>query len=137
MSYAGPTKTRATGASSNAEAGSRKAAARRPAVRTSSSADHGTDWQQLALFGAGLAVGIALGAGIALVTAPQAGEETRAGLRRKARRTTRMLGRRSRDAWLDFRDELRGATQALSRRKARRAAERARHEELERESVVE
>ncbi|MEO5816546.1 MAG: YtxH domain-containing protein [Gemmatimonadaceae bacterium] len=92
------------------------------------------DWQQMAVFGAGLAVGIALGAGIALLTAPQAGAETRADLRHGARRTTRALGRRSRNAWLDLRDELRGATQSISRRKARRAAERARREELQRES---
>jgi gas vesicle protein len=136
MSYAGPTKTRAASAPPSASAGSRAAPPRRQEGRNAGTSDNGTDWQQLALFGAGLAVGIALGAGIALVTAPQAGEETRADIRRKARRATRMLGRRSRDAWLDLRDELRGATQALSRRKARRATERARREELARESVV-
>jgi gas vesicle protein len=90
----------------------------------------------MALFGAGLTVGIALGAGIALLTAPQSGAETRADLRYGARRTTRALGRKSRNAWLDLRDELRGATESISRRKARRAAERARRDELARESAT-
>ena len=79
-----------------------------------------------------MTLGIALGAGVALLTAPQAGAETRADLGRKARRTSRMLGRHSHDAWLDVRAEVRGMTRALSRRKARSAAER----ELERESAV-
>lgn len=135
MSYAGPTKTRADSAPPATPAGARKSPPRRTPSRAAAPTG-GTDWQRLALFGAGLAVGIALGAGVALLTAPQAGEETRAGLGRKARRTTRMLGRRSRDAWLDLRDELHGATQAISRRKARRDLERARRQELERESVV-
>jgi gas vesicle protein len=105
---------------------------RRPARPAASVARPSSDWQQVAVFGVGLAVGIALGAGIALLTAPQSGEETRSDLRRKAQRTTRLVGRRSRDAWLDVRDELRGATRALSRRKARRA----RREELAKESEV-
>ena len=71
-----------------------------------------------------------------LLTAPQTGAETRADLRYGARRTTRALGRRSRNAWLDLRDELRGATAAITRRKARRAAERARRDELARESAT-
>ena len=119
MSYAGPVRTRG---------------ARRPPSPSKSvpGANHETDWQQVAIFGAGLTLGIALGAGVALLTAPQAGEETRADLRRKARRASRMLGRHSHDAWLDVRAEVRGMTRALSRRKARSAAER----ELERESAV-
>lgn len=119
MSYAGPVRPR------NAR---RRPSARRPALDS----DHGTDWQQVAIFGAGLALGIALGAGVALLTAPQAGEETRADLGRQARRTSRELGRRSHEAWLDLRDDLRGMTRALSRRNARRSAER----ELARESAA-
>ena len=133
MSYAGPTKSRAESATPPAAAASRVAAARRPNGPVPSSA-RGADWQQMAVFGAGLAVGIALGAGIALLTAPQTGAETRADLRYGAKRTTRAIGRRSRNAWLDLRDELRGATQSIGRRKARRAAERARRDELARES---
>ena len=119
MSYAGPVRTR------NAQ---RLASARNLAPDSRPE----TDWQQVAIFGAGLALGIALGAGVALLTAPQAGEETRADLGRRARRTSRVLGRRSHHAWQDLRDELRGMTRALSRRNARRPAER----ELARESAA-
>src|SRR5215831_13368845 len=67
---------------------------------------HETDWQQVAIFGAGLALGLALGAGTALLTAPQSGEETRAALRGRARRIGRTASRRSHDAWDELRDEL-------------------------------
>ena len=85
---------------------------------------HETDWQQLAIFGAGLALGLALGAGAALLTAPQSGEETRAVLRGRVRRIKRSAGRTSRDAWVELGDELRGAARSLRRRRAKRAAER-------------
>lgn len=90
------------------------------------------DWMQVAIFGAGLALGITVGAGVALLTAPQSGTETRADLARKARRTRTAVGRRGNDAWLELRDELRGMTRSLQRRKAQRAAER----ELARESAL-
>ena len=67
---------------------------------------HETDWQQVAIFGAGLALGLALGAGAALLTAPQSGEETRAALRGRVKRMGRTTRRRSRDAWDELRDEL-------------------------------
>ncbi|MEO7455868.1 MAG: YtxH domain-containing protein [Gemmatimonadaceae bacterium] len=94
--------------------------------RTSSKSQqdhHETDWQQVALFGAGLALGIALGAGVAMLTAPQSGEETRADIRRFAVRRRKMIGRRSQEAWMDLRSELRGARQAIRRRRALRAAD--------------
>ncbi len=119
MSYAGPVRPRGASRASSA-------------TRSNPVPRHETDWQQVAIFGAGLALGLALGAGIALVTAPQSGQDARAALRRKATRTSRALGRRSRDAWTDVRDELTGLTRAISRRKARRAAAR----ELERESAL-
>lgn len=112
MSYAGPAGTRPA----------RSTSARRPPA---TSATHETDWHQLAIFGAGLALGIAVGAGVALLTAPQAGDESRADITRYARRTSRILGRRSRNAWLDLRDELRGASDSLVRRRARRAERKA------------
>ena len=119
MSYAGPVRPRG--------------ASRATSVKRSSTLQpHDTDWQQVAVFGAGLALGLALGAGIALITAPQSGQDARAALRRKATHTSRALGRRSRDAWTDVRDELAGLSRAISQRKARRAAAR----ELERESAL-
>ena len=95
---------------------------------------HETDWQQVAIFGAGLALGLAVGAGAALLTAPQSGEETRASLRGRAKRIGRTTTRRSRDAWAELRDELQSATMALRRRRAKRAANRALRLELEREA---
>jgi gas vesicle protein len=93
-------------------------------------ATHETDWQQIAIFGAGLALGLVLGAGSALLTAPQSGEETRAVLRGRVRRLKRSASRTSRDAWSELGDELRGAAHSLRRRRAKRAAER----ELRREA---
>lgn len=112
MSYAGP-------------AGSRPAKSAGPRRPTAPPTESTTDWHQFAIFGAGLALGIAVGAGVALLTAPQAGDESREDLKRYARRTSRMLGRRSRNAWWDLRDELRGASDSLQRRRARRAERKA------------
>ena len=90
------------------------------------------DWMQVAIFGAGLALGITLGAGVALLAAPQSGTETRADLLRSARRARTAVGRRGNDAWLDLQDELRGMSRAIGRRRAKHAAER----ELARESAL-
>jgi hypothetical protein len=81
-------------------------------------------WQHLAIFGAGLALGIAVGAGAALLTAPRTGAETRAALASRVSRVKRSTTRRGRDAWDDLRDELRSARRALKRRKLRRSLER-------------
>jgi gas vesicle protein len=97
---------------------------------------HETDWQQVAIFGAGLALGLALGAGTALLTAPQSGEETRAVLKGRARRIRRATSRRGQDAWAELRDELRNATRSLRRRRSQRAARRALQRELEREGTA-
>lgn len=90
------------------------------------------DWMQVAIFGAGLALGITLGAGVALLTAPQSGTETRADLVRSARRARTAVGRKGNDAWLDLQGELRSMSRALRRRRARHSAER----ELARESAL-
>lgn len=106
MSYAGPTGKRDPSRSRAAGAG------KRPPARRNES-----DWLQVAVFGAGLALGIFVGAGAALLTAPQSGREARSEIRAYARRKRRALGRRSRDAWLDLQDELRDAANALRRRR--------------------
>ena len=59
-----------------------------------------------------------MGAGAALLAAPQTGAETRAVLRARAGRLGRATGRRGRDAWDDLRDELRDVKRAIQRRKA-------------------
>ena len=61
------------------------------------------DWRRVSLFAAGLTIGLAVGAGAALLFAPQSGEETRELLGAGARR----LSGRAADRWDDLRDELR------------------------------
>jgi gas vesicle protein len=60
-------------------------------------------WDKLGVFGAGLAIGAALGAATALLLAPHSGEDTRELLGDQARH----LGDRASDSWEDLRDELR------------------------------
>jgi gas vesicle protein len=77
------------------------------------------DTERVGTFGAGLALGLTLGAGLALLLAPRSGVETRAVLRRSARRA----GARSRSAWDDLREELEYAARR-GRRRVRRAVQR-------------
>jgi hypothetical protein len=79
------------------------------------------EWDNIGVFGAGLAVGLALGAGLALLLAPRSGEETR-----------ELLGERSR--WVtdrvsgglgNVRENVERATRR-SRRKLRRGITRGR-----------
>ena len=119
MSYAGPARARKARPSTSRAAPDGGGAPAARSTKTFGAAD--TDWRQVAIFGAGLAFGILLGGGIALLTAPQTGDETRDDLRRGARRATGLVGRKSRGAWLDLRDELRRAARGLHRRKVSRA----------------
>jgi gas vesicle protein len=139
MSYAGP----ASRGRGSAPDPSRTASihARAPQAAGDADADaedgHETDWQQVAIFGAGVALGLALGAGAALLAAPQSGEETRAALKGRVRRIKRTTTRRGMDAWGELGDELRAASRALRRRRAKRSADRALRQELERETARE
>lgn len=63
------------------------------------------EWGDVGLFGAGIAVGVMIGAGAALLFAPQSGSETRDDIVRG----TRDFGFRATDAWEDLREELRHA----------------------------
>src|SRR6516162_2363569 len=65
------------------------------------------------VFAAGVALGIAVGAGVALLFAPQSGEDTRRSLVRRGRKLTN----RGRDAWDDLREELRAARRRRRHRK--------------------
>jgi gas vesicle protein len=145
MSYAGPATRRHRSAAPQDPAATRErgfAAGRStsPLSRGAASAHradgHETDWQQVAVFGVGLALGLSLGAGIALLAAPQTGDETRAALKGRARRIRRATSRRSQDAWADLRDELRSATKSLRRRRSQRAARKALQRELEQEGAA-
>jgi gas vesicle protein len=140
MSYAGP--SRGSGSARTARSSRAASSAVRPTPTrgtnpAASSNGLETDWGQVALFGAGLALGITLGAGAALLTAPRTGEETRAVLRGRVGRFRRTAGRKSHDVWDDLRDELAGVKHAIRRRKLKRAAERNRRRELDLEAALE
>jgi hypothetical protein len=126
MSYAGPTRasaashraSRTTTPGGTRSPGSTARAAYSPAITES----HGeTDWQEVALFGAGLALGVILGAGGALLTAPRTGAETRAALSARASRLRRSTVRSSQNAWDELRDELRQAKRNRRERKRRKS----------------
>lgn len=125
MSYAGP--TRASAASHRASrttvpGGSRSSrSTARATYAPAITEPHGeTDWQEVALFGAGLALGVILGAGGALLTAPRTGAETRAALSARASRLRRSTVRSSQNAWDELRDELRQAKRNRRERKRRK-----------------
>lgn len=75
------------------------------------------DWRGAGILSLGVIAGALVGAGVALLLAPQSGEETRERLAHRARR----LGSRADASWDDLRDELRRL-----RRRSRRAATRGR-----------
>lgn len=97
MSYAGPSAPRPSNA---------RTAPFRPSSPPA-------DGPPTAVFAAGLAIGIAIGAGVALLIAPRSGATTRRRLARRGRR----LARRGRDVWSDLREELHEA--ATRRRRAK------------------
>lgn len=78
------------------------------------------DWRMFALVGASIAAGAALGAGIALLTAPQSGEHTRLALGREYRRHRPW----SKSPWDKLGDALTEAAERRNKRLSR--AERAR-----------
>ena len=68
-------------------------------------------------FLAGLGIGLAVGAAVALLLAPQSGADTRRALRRRGHRVKSRAG----DAWSDLRYELSRAKKRALRRKRREA----------------
>ena len=74
------------------------------------------DWQHIGLFAAGALLGAALGAGAALLFAPQSGAQAR----HKIARRGRHIRARTASAWDDLRHELRYATRRGRRKLARR-----------------
>ena len=122
MSYAGPV-SRAKRASvatpkSAAQTRNRAPIGAPPARRSASYSD---DHRPTLVFAAGILVGMAVGAGVALMLAPQSGADARRALRRKSRRAVH----RGQDAWDELRDELR---RAMRRRRLRGGASRPRDE---------
>ena len=84
------------------------------------------DWQRIAIFAAGIALGLTVGTGATLLLAPRSGEETRSVLARRGRR----LRNHTVDAWEDLRDDLRSAARR-GRRKLAGAVRRVRHRDDE------
>ena len=80
------------------------------------------DWQRVAIFATGIALGLTVGASATLLLAPRSGEETRNDLARRGRR----LRSHTLDAWEDLRDDLRHAARR-GRRKLARTVSRIRH----------
>ena len=78
-------------------------------------------WRNTAIFGAGVALGALLGAGAALLYAPQTGEEAREMLSERAQRFGGRIGERLDDARGDL-----GWYMRRGRRKLRRGASRGR-----------
>lgn len=74
------------------------------------------DWERVAVFGTGIALGAVLGAGVAILFAPYSGEETRSAIVRHGAR----LAERGRGTWEDLRDELQWAARRGKRRVSRR-----------------
>jgi gas vesicle protein len=83
--------------------------------------DETMQWRNAAIFGAGIALGAMIGAGAALLFAPQSGEETRELLSERAH----TFGDRVGDRIHDVRGDL-GWYLRRGRRKMRRGAERGR-----------
>jgi hypothetical protein len=87
--------------------------------------DEDTDWGRLVTFGAGIVVGALLGAGTALLMAPQSGEETRDIIVRRTRDFTRRTRDQAGDSWSALGLELRRAARH-GRRSISRGITRAR-----------
>ena len=88
-----------------------------PAEPVGRSYDEKRDWRGAGALSLGIIAGALVGAGVALLLAPQSGEETREQIVTRARR----LGTRADEGWDDLRDEL-----SRLRRRSRRAATRGR-----------
>ena len=101
MSYAGPAAR-----TKRASETYLVAADSMPAPRLAPMPDdsHANRVRIMALAG-GIALGMAVGAGLALLWAPRSGADTRRSIARRGRR----LRSRGRDAWSELRDELRDA----------------------------
>jgi hypothetical protein len=103
MSYAGPASRskRAPDITPTSPGVARSA----PGVSRPSTSSASSDRGSATVFAAGVALGVVVGAGVALLFAPNSGYETRRSLVRRGRR----VSRRGRDAWDDLRDEFRHA----------------------------
>lgn len=117
MAYAGPARRGKPLSLSPSARAAESLGPSRPPRQSATSTERGG--LNAGVFAAGLALGVILGAGAALLFAPQSGADARHALAKRGRR----LRRRGRDAWADLADELRHVRR---RRRARR--QRSRHD---------
>lgn len=111
LAAAGAARVRARSHASLAE----REAERREQALEAADAGPATDWAQVGVFGAGLAIGALIGAGAALLLAPATGFETRTRLAATARRR----GARVADRVDDLTDDVRRSAKRGKRRVAR------------------
>lgn len=122
MAYAGQARPR-SGSGTDSSGTTRASRAPRPAPAPIEDEDTITEatgqpftrnieWGDAGLFGAGIALGVMIGAGAALLFAPQSGLETRDSIAKG----TRDFGYRATDVWEDLRDELRQAANRSTKR---------------------
>ena len=113
-------------------AGSRRAKAAIGAARRQleGNGEGELDWQHIAIFTAGAGLGAAIGAGAALLFAPESGAQTRHKLARRGRH----FRTRTADAWEDLRHELRYAARR-GRRKLTGRLNRALRDRRERRAL--
>lgn len=117
MSYAGQTKRDGRGRGVAGFWGGSDREHRRPRQQDDEMQDsQGLGWDGAGLFLAGLATGLTIGAGAALLMAPRSGVETRRDLVRGGRR----VRAQATDVWEDLRDEMRFAARR-GKRKVNRA----------------
>ena len=95
----------------------------KPAYIEATRDDGELDWQHIGIFAAGALLGAALGAGAALLLAPQSGAQARHNLARRGRH----LSARTATAWDDLRHELRYAARTGRRKLARKFSGTRRH----------
>lgn len=116
MSYAGPS-SRPNRAPDFEPTEGESPRSREPQTRMVPWSKGGSDGRrQTAVFAAGVVLGLTIGAGVALLFAPESGAYTRRALVRRGRRVTL----RSRDAWDDLRDEFSNAVRNRKRAWRRR-----------------
>jgi hypothetical protein len=82
--------------------------------------DADMDWRSLGIFGAGLAVGALLGAGVALLVAPASGFETRTRIVHGARRARERAVGSASDQWEAIGDRVRRSAKRGRRSLARK-----------------
>jgi gas vesicle protein len=104
-----------------------KSAIREAPGQREADAEGELDWQHIAIFTAGAVLGAIVGAGAALLLAPQSGARTRHNLARRGRH----LRTRTTDAWEDLRHELRYAARR-GRKKLAASVNGALHDRRER-----